>query len=196
MNTIYLRRAKQTDLDAIMVIINDAKAYLKAQQIPQWQDGHPDQAAIEHDITTQTGWVLISNAQIAGYAALQLTPEPTYQKLQGGKWSQPNQPYATIHRVAISQHFRGQHLSSMLFTNLLTVGQMQDINNFRIDTHPANQGMQHVVSNCGFKQRGTILINDQCDPHRIAYELNLGDHQRLTQVNNDFMQSLIDNLPK
>ena len=124
MNTIYLRRAKQTDLDAIMTIINDAKAYLKAQQIPQWQDGHPDQAAIEHDITTQTGWVLINNAQIATYAALQLTPEPTYQKLKGGNWSQPSQPYATIHRVAISQHFRGRQLvkckTLTIFGSILT----------------------------------------------------------------------------
>lgn len=196
MNTIYLRRAKQADLEPIMTIINDAKAYLKVQQIPQWQDGHPDQATIEHDIATQTGWVLINNAQVVGYAALQLTPELTYQKLQGGEWSQPDQPYATIHRVVISQKFRDQHLSSMLFTNLLTVGKMQDINNFRIDTHPSNQKMQHVISSWGFKQRGKILIDDQCDPHRIAYELNLSGHKRLTKVNNDFMQSLIDNLPK
>ncbi len=210
MAEIYLRRAQAQDLAAIMKIIDDAKNLLKKNGSPQWQNGYPNRETFAQDIATQTNWVLINGNKVAATATLQLTPEPTYRNItQGqwqqpdepyatihrvGQWQQPDEPYATIHRVAISSNYRGQGLSKLLFSNLLTVGQMQGIKNFRIDTHRNNKAMQHIVENFNFKRRGIIKVNDQNDPERLAYELNLGSHHKLTRINNNFMQPLIDKL--
>lgn len=194
MAEIYLRRAQAQDLAAIMKIIDDAKNLLKKNGSPQWQNGYPNRETFAQDIATQTNWVLINGNKVAATATLQLTPEPTYRNITQGQWQQPDEPYATIHRVAISSNYRGQGLSKLLFSNLLTVGQMQGIKNFRIDTHRNNKAMQHIVENFNFKRRGIIKVNDQNDPERLAYELNLGSHRKLTRINNNFMQPLIDKL--
>ncbi len=194
MAEIYLRRAQTQDLAAIMKIIDDAKNLLKKNGSPQWQNGYPNRETFAQDIATQTNWVLINGNKVAATATLQLTPEPTYRNITQGQWQQPDEPYATIHRVTISSNYRGQGLSKLLFSNLLTVGQMQGIKNFRVDTHRNNKAMQHVVENFNFKRRGIIKVNDQNDPERLAYELNLGSHHKLTRINNNFMQPLIDKL--
>ena len=194
MAEIYLRRAQLQDLTAIMKIIDDAKELLKKNGSPQWQNGYPDQETFTQDIVMQTNWILINDNKVVATATLQLTPEPTYRNITQGQWQQPDEPYATIHRVAISSNYRGQGLSKLLFSNLLTVGQMQGIKNFRVDTHRSNKAMQHIAENFNFKKRGTIKVNDQNDPERLAYELNLGSHHKLTRINNNFMQPLIDKL--
>lgn len=190
----YLRRAQLQDLPAIMKIIDDAKELLKKNGSPQWQNGYPNQENLTQDIAMQTNWVLINDNKVAATATLQLTPEPTYRNITQGQWQQPDEPYATIHRVAISSNYRGQGLSKLLFSNLLTVGQVQGIKNFRVDTHRSNKAMQHIAENFNFKKRGIIKVNDQNDPERLAYELNLGSHHKLTRINNNFMQPLIDKL--
>lgn len=194
MAEIYLRRAQLQDLTAIMKIIDDAKELLKKNGSPQWQNGYPDQETFTQDIMMQTNWILINDNKVVATATLQLTPEPTYRNITQGQWQQPDEPYATIHRVAISSNYRGQGLSKLLFSNLLTVGQMQGIKNFRVDTHRSNKAMQHIAENFNFKKRGIIKVNDQNDPERLAYELNLGSHHKLTRINNNFMQPLIDKL--
>lgn len=194
MAEIYSRRAQLQDLTAIMKIIDDAKELLKKNGSPQWQNGYPDQETFTQDIVMQTNWILINDNKVVATATLQLTPEPTYRNITQGQWQQPDEPYATIHRVAISSNYRGQGLSKLLFSNLLTVGQMQGIKNFRVDTHRSNKAMQHIAENFNFKKRGIIKVNDQNDPERLAYELNLGSHHKLTRINNNFMQPLIDKL--
>lgn len=194
MAEIFLRRAQVQDLDAIMQIIEQAKKFMKASGSPQWQDGHPNREMFAKDIAMQTNWVLVYDNEIAGTATLQLTPESSYQVIKQGQWARPNDPYATIHRVAISSKYRGHHLSSFLFSNLLTVGQMQGIKNFRLDTHEENKAMQHIAESFNFRQRGIITVEDKLDPQRIAYELNIGSDHQLHRINNDFMQPLIDNL--
>ncbi|MQB72102.1 GNAT family N-acetyltransferase [Lactobacillus reuteri] len=194
MAEIYLRRAQLQDLTAIMKIIDDAKELLKKNGSPQWQNGYPDQETFTQDIVMQTNWILINDNKVVATATLQLTPEPTYRNITQGQWQQPDEPYATIHRVAISSNYRGQGLSKLLFSNLLTVGQMQGIKNFRVDTHRSNKAMQYIAENFNFKKRGIIKVNDQNDPERLAYELNLGSHHKLTRINNNFMQPLIDKL--
>ncbi len=194
MAEIYLRRAQLQDLTAIMKIIDDAKELLKKNGSPQWQNGYPDQETFTQDIVMQTNWILINDNKVVATATLQLTPEPTYRNITQGQWQQPDEPYATIHRVAISSNYRGQGLSKLLFSNLLTVGQMQGIKNFRVDTHRSNKAMQHIAENFNFKKRGIIKVNDQNNPELLAYELNLGSHHKLTRINNNFMQPLIDKL--
>lgn len=194
MAEIYLRRAQLQDLPAIMKIIDDAKELLKKNGSPQWQNGYPNQENFTQDIAMQTNWILINDNKVVATATLQLTPEPTYRNITQGQWQQPDEPYATIHRVAIISNYRGQGLSKLLFSNLLTVGQMQGIKNFRVDTHRSNKAMQHIAENFNFKKRGIIKVNDQNDPERLAYELNLGSHHKLTRINNNFMQPLIDKL--
>lgn len=172
MAQISIRRATTADLDRIMEIVDQAKALLKADSSPQWQDGHPTRQMYADDIKAHTNWVLTVGNQIAGTATLQVTPEPSYENIEGA-WQRPDEKYATIHRIAISADFRGQHLSNYFVSNLITVGRLQGMDNFRLDTHPVNKRVQAIAKRFGFVKRGNIKVVDKNDPNRYAFELNL-----------------------
>lgn len=169
---IYTRLAKREDLPAIMDIIADAKAFLKASGSTQWQSGYPDQRAILTDILSQNGYCLIDGQEIVGYAAVIVGPDPNYQKIVGS-WTNEEDPYATIHRIALSQKFQGKHLAGNFFSNLLSLQVASGIHNFRVDTMKQNLPMQALAKKQGFKEQGIIQVEDPIDPNRIAFELNL-----------------------
>lgn len=172
MAEIYLRKSTLADLDNIMEIVEKAKSLLKKDGSPQWQDGHPDRKQFEADINGGFNWVLMVGDDIAGTATLADQPEDSYKKIEDGEWSGDDH-YLTIHRVAIASHFRGMQLSKQIFSNLLTVGITLGFSNFRIDTHPVNVRMQKLITDFGFKRKGTVHVEDKIDSRRFAYELNM-----------------------
>ncbi|MDY4003990.1 GNAT family N-acetyltransferase [Ligilactobacillus saerimneri] len=173
MANIYTRPAQMNDLPMIMKIIAGAKEFLKASGSPQWQTGYPATSDIELDIKNSHAYVLLVAGQVVGYAAVVIGNEPTYHTITKGSWANTTDPYATIHRMAISQDFRGQHLSHFFMTNIITLMASQGITNIRLDTYRLNQPVQKIAAKFDFSQRGEILVDDPLDPRRIAFELNL-----------------------
>ncbi|MGX4644511.1 GNAT family N-acetyltransferase [Holzapfeliella sp. JNUCC 80] len=171
-NTIYLRKGNFSDIQDIMIIIDEAKKFLQNQGSTQWQDGHPNINQIRQDVDEGVGQVLIVNNQVAGYVALTTNREESYLSIKGGKWMSDDS-YATIHRMAISSKFRGMHLSNYMMVSVISKGTDKNIYNFRVDTHPQNLIMQNILKSIGFQKRGQVKVDDKLDPNRMAFELNL-----------------------
>lgn len=173
MTLIYTRYADDNDLPEIMMIINEAKLFLKQSGSSQWQGNYPNENTIQTDIKNMNALVLMVDNQVAGYAASIVGKEATYQNIDGA-WKNNNDNYATFHRLAISSKYRGMHLASFMFSDLISIMASQGIRNFRIDTSRKNKIMQHLVVKHNFIERGIIQVEeDPADPSRIAYELNL-----------------------
>lgn len=172
MTTIFCRKATTADLPAIMAIINEAKSFLKAEGSPQWQSGDPNEKIILQDIAKDYSYVLILDGEIAATACLMMEDEPSYAKIDGA-WKNTNDPVATIHRIAISQKYRGQRLNDFFFSNLFTIAYAKGFKHIRIDTHAVNKRMQSVALRQGFKYRGLVQVPDPIDSNRYAYELEL-----------------------
>ncbi|KAI4315830.1 hypothetical protein C821_000225 [Lactobacillus intestinalis] len=98
--------------------------------------------------------------------------EPTYQEINGA-WKNELEDYATIHRICFSSDFQGQGLGKMFLSNIISLKYGQGISNFRVDTHKLNASMQALATHNGFEYRGIIQCNEDKDPARLAYELNL-----------------------
>jgi RimJ/RimL family protein N-acetyltransferase len=176
MTTSYLRKATKADLPAILAIIDDAKAYLKEQGINQWQSGYPTNQDIEKDIDQNISYVLMVDGKIASTAALWPDNDVNYNEMIEGSWrGNPDDTYMSIHRIAMSSHFRGQRLSEKMMSGLFTLSSQLGYDEVRIDTHPKNLGMQKVITNNGFEYRGVIDFVDEneVDTTRFAYQLYL-----------------------
>lgn len=168
----YLRKANDADLPQVMAIIAQAKAFLKASGSTQWQSGYPDQAAIAADLKAGNGWVLVCARKVAGYAAIPLGPDPHYAAIDGA-WRNTRDPYAVIHRMAVSADMRGHHLSDALVNQAIAIFVNHGVKNFRIDTGFGNQIVQQLAKSHGFEKRGVIKVDDPIESRRFAYELNL-----------------------
>ena len=168
----FTRRAKIQDVDAIVEIIKDAKALLKAAGSPQWQSGYPNRETILDDIKNNNGYVFVVGNQVAAYAAVVVGSDPNYAKIDGA-WQNNDDPYATVHRICISSDFQGQGLAGIFYSNILSLLYARGVRNFRVDTYKLNKPMQKLTKNNGYGYRGIIQVEDPIDPDRLAYELNL-----------------------
>lgn len=171
MSTIFMRTATTNDIPDMMRVIASARKFLGDQGIPQWQGTYPDQAAIEQDIATGIGRVLVVDGKVAGLAALVVGPDPHYLRIDGEGWL-ADVPYLAVHRFALDGSIRGKQLSRVFLSNIMSEAYRRGFTDLRVDTHAQNVIMQHAITGMGFDFRGIVYM-DEPVPERNAYEVRL-----------------------
>ncbi|TLQ12772.1 GNAT family N-acetyltransferase [Lactococcus raffinolactis] len=164
-----IEKAKLTDLSEIVAVIESARAFLKAQEIDQWQkSAYPAAADVRSDIENNVAYVLKVDGKVAAYAAVMTGFDPAYDLIHGA-WRNDSHDYVTVHRMAVSTAFSGQALGQGFLTSVFeTFSTYQD---FRVDTHPDNQIMQHILTKLGFEKCGVVMFEGA----RWAYQKVLED---------------------
>lgn len=147
MSNIYLRQSTLDDLPRVIDIIEGAKKTLRDRGVDQWQQGYPDNEILKQDIQEDISYVLMLDGEVVGVAALQQGYDKNYQDMTSGAWSDNSEvTYSIIHRIAVEAGHQGQHLSASLIQQLLTMSYYLGYRDVRIDTHPENLVMQHVIT--------------------------------------------------
>jgi Sortase and related acyltransferases len=161
------------DIPQVIQIINDAKQYLKASRIPQWQNGYPNEETIAGDIIDGTGFVLIDNDIVVGTVCVSFAGEATYDKIYEGYWLTVTDPFAVVHRIAISDALKGHNYATKMLDYIVELCLEKDIHSIKIDTHKENRAMQRLLKKNGFTYCGIILLDADSaeqDLERIAFE--------------------------
>ena len=166
-----LKLATTNNLDEIMKIINDAKLYLKNQNLKQWNqdDGYPTKNDLLKDINNQTCYIYLENDEIIGTMSIIFTPDENYEEIKGN-WL-TNNTYASIHRIAI----KNTHHNKKIGVNMLLEAEKIVLNNnvssIKIDTHNLNKPMTKTILNAGYTYCGIITLKrSNTDNLRDAYE--------------------------
>lgn len=175
MTVKFVRKAVKDDITTIMSILQKAKKFLAEENIPQWQNGYPDLKVVEDDISKGYAYVLIVGKSVAGVATLFQEEDSNYHKIYAGEWAHQKKMkrYTSIHRIAIDENYRGEHLSDFFFSNLLTIAYQLGFRQVRIDTHVLNKRMQHIIDKAGFNYAGVVYMDDNSEDRRNAYQLFL-----------------------
>ena len=168
-----LRKAKSTELDEIMLIIEDGREFLRQQGINQWQHGSPSKETIEQGIKNQTSYVyeidrnIVATAMITNY-------DRDYEK-SPTLWSKCDN-YLVIHRIATKKNKRNQGVGRQFLSAIEEFAKKENIDYIRIDTHKDNKIMRKLLSNFGFVELGEIKLtmkNNLDDKERIACEIKV-----------------------
>ena len=156
-----IRQALFSDLPQIMSIYAYARRFMAEHGNPtQWGSTRPTEADISARIARNELFVLEDNSSIHGVFAFILGEDPTYRVIENGQWLS-DAPYGTIHAVASDGCIHG------LLTQVVAYC-LQTTRHLRIDTHPDNLIMQHVITKNGFTKCGIIHVADGSP--RFAYE--------------------------
>ncbi|MGL5694237.1 MAG: GNAT family N-acetyltransferase, partial [Peptostreptococcaceae bacterium] len=139
-------------------------------KIDQWQNGYPNNQSIESDIEKSESYVLEKHDEIIATAAISFNGESTYDEIHEGKWIS-NDPYAVIHRVAVSEDKKGNGVAGELFNKLEEICTKNNVYSIKIDTHRENKSMQRFLEKHGYKYCGVIYLLDKNE--RVAFEKNL-----------------------
>ncbi len=162
------RKTKPADVERVMELIDGAKLYFRQHNVPQWQDGYPNDVTIRGDIAAGQSYVLCTDTgRIAGTMALQLGGEPTYDKIIGGAWLTEG-PYAVVHRIAVDGQLKQRGYASELLRESERIARASGAVSVRVDTHEINMPMQRLLKKNGYQFCGTIHLADGAP--RFAFE--------------------------
>ncbi|HAT55807.1 MAG TPA: GNAT family N-acetyltransferase [Lactobacillus sp.] len=175
---VTLHFADMNDLPAIKDIITDARDFLAEQGIDQWQDGYPEDSVIAGDIERgETVALKDDEGTILAIASLVKGIDHPYEAIVDGNWrvTGTETNYVSIHRVAMAKASRGHHLTHDFFDLMLEQIQADpEVESVRIDTHPQNFGMQHVIETNGFDYIGLVPVTGgKPDETNVAYDMVL-----------------------
>ena len=168
-----LRKAKNTELEKIVIIIEDGREFLRQQRINQWQHGFPSKETIEQDIKEQTSYVYEIDRNIVATAML-TNYDRDYENYPT-LWSKCDN-YLVIHRIATIKNKRNQGVGRQFLSAIVEFAKKENIDYIRIDTHKDNKIMRKFLSNFGFVELGGIKLtmkNNLDNKERIAYEIKV-----------------------
>lgn len=170
---ISCRPATDDDIDGIMLIVRQARNYLKNHRVDQWQGEYPTQDIFAADIANGECYAVTYGERLAGFFCLTEAPESGYDKITDGKWHGEGK-YCTLHRMAIEAQFRGTSLSDMLIDIADDMARAKGAECVRTDTHRKNKAMQRLLKRKGYVYRGNVLVDEAGhDPARQAFEKKL-----------------------
>lgn len=157
-------------LDEVCRITDEAKAQLRRMGVDQWQRGYPAREFWLADIESKRVWLAVEGERVLGAFLFQTAPDISYGTIDGAWLS--NGPYATIHRVCVSDHCKGQGVAGAMFAHAFGMAREQGFPSVRIDTHEGNLPMQSALKKAGFQFCGGITLIGGCEDGnpRIGFE--------------------------
>ena len=165
------RPAAAEDIEAIMPMVEAARAGMKRQGIDQWQGIYPAAEDIGRDIEKGECFAVLHGGELAAFFVLSTAQEESYAGISDGKWS-ADMEYCVLHRCAVAAKYRGSGMSGFMMKCAEEQAGKFDRRCIRTDTHRKNKAMQRLLRESGYRYRGNITIS--CEPShdsaRQAYE--------------------------
>ena len=168
---VSCRPAAAEDIEAISLIFRQARNSLKKHRVDQWQGGYPNGESARADMERGEAYVMTYGECVAGYFCLSQRPDPNYNDLTDGKWSNDG-PYCVIHRSAVGAEFRGTGMADKLMDAAEELTRSFGVGTIRVDTHRHNESMKALLKRRGFRYRGNVLVRTEegHDPRRQAFD--------------------------
>ncbi len=148
-----LRKAVYGDIEELMRVFSQARMAQRRAGFMQWDDGYPSADVLRSDIDNSIGFVLDDCGKIAGYVAI-ATKDCEYDR-HPELWD-VTASYAVLHRIALSDGYRGRRLSGELFDLAERHAFGKGACFVRIDTGVENKPMQHILSKRGYAKLGCV----------------------------------------
>ena len=164
------RRANLDDLPAILDICAQAKAFLRACGVDQWQDGYPDETDFRQDIERGECHVFEDAGRIVAMVTLSTREEPVYRDIRGA-WRSDG-PYAVMHRSAVCDDYRGRGVAHGFVELCQALCAAHGLHSIRVDTHAHNRPMRALLERSGFVLCGEVyyVYSPGKVNARVAYE--------------------------
>lgn len=177
------RPAVPAEADAVLSLVADGRAALRALDIDPWQGGNPTAEEIEADLANGRTRVAVGDdGRLLGTLAF-VVGEPDYDRVLSGAWrvESPNDPargeprYAALHRLCVSARAKRQGVATFMVRQACEEARGLGLVAVRADTHEGNLPMQRTFEKCGMARCCTVDITNPLESTklRLGYEIAL-----------------------
>lgn len=148
----HTRPAVAEDIDRVLEVMAQGRAYQRRQGNIQWADDYPSRELITRDI--ERGWAMVweVGGQVEGFAAVKARDDGYDGVVIPGP--APRIDWCVVHRLALSDCCRGKGMAQQFLCDIIAIVFAAGTKEVRIDTGLANTAMQHVAERLGFRLLG------------------------------------------
>ncbi len=165
-----IRKAEQTDIDAILNMTKACAKAMIAKGIYQWNENYPTKNAFLNDLKRNELYVLLDSDKIIGSIVVSTLMDEEYIPI---KWLTKNENNVYIHRLAIHPEYQAKGFAQKLMSFAETFAIENNYSSIRLDTFSKNKRNQKFYELRGYKRLGDIYFPKQSEFPFYCYELVL-----------------------
>lgn len=165
-----IRKAKQTDIEAILTMTKACAKAMIAKGIYQWNEHYPTEVAFINDLKRNELYVLLDRDKIIGSIVISTLMDEEYILI---KWLSKNENNIYIHRLAIHPEYQEKGFAKKLMSFAETFAIENNYSSIRLDTFSKNERNQKFYELRGYKRLGDIFFPKQSEFPFYCYELVL-----------------------
>ena len=152
---MIIRKAKISDLKAIMEMYKSCVKGMVTNGIDQWDDTYPNIVTINQDLEKQSYYVVEIEGEIIGGINIDQNQDPTYLDI---KWEDQSDSFLVVHRLGVKEEFWNKKIGKdlMLFTEGLVIE--KGLKSIRLDTYSGNPKAMEFYKRLGYNELGSINL--------------------------------------
>lgn len=168
--TLVLRPLQRNEVTQAWDIVLQARTDMLQKGRRQWTEHYPSEHDVLADLEKGHAFLLLDMERPVGYTAISFDGEPAYDALEGSWLSL--QPYAVVHRTAVSPAERGRGYARSMFVAAEELCRRRGVHSVKVDTNFDNVEMLNFLPRLGFKHCGTVYYpdTDGSRKERLAFE--------------------------
>lgn len=158
-----IRKAKFSDIDTIMSIINETVEEMKSYGNTQWDNNYPNNETFINDIKNDSLYVYEEDNYIKGFVCIDNNEAKEYKNLN---WSLYEKCMVT-HRMAINSKFRNSGIASKLMDFCEELALKNGVRYLKADTYSLNIKMNSFFKKRGYKFIGKVFFTGKEKPFYV-----------------------------
>jgi GNAT superfamily N-acetyltransferase len=153
--TATIRHASPEDAPALLQLVRDCVAAMRAADIEQWDEIYPDAAVIARDIAAGTLQVMCDDDDIDACITIDRNMDPLWKDLD---WNREGDPAAVVHRLMVHPSQQGRGLAKQFMRHAEAVARNMDCRSIRLDSFLQNPAAMALYSRLGYRPTGTAMM--------------------------------------
>ncbi|MBQ9664517.1 MAG: tRNA (guanosine(37)-N1)-methyltransferase TrmD [Oscillospiraceae bacterium] len=168
---VTCRPAGEEDLPCLLQIREEARRSLARHGVDQWQGTYPAEEDFRREIAAGECFLVLHGGETAAFFTLSVNPEPGYDGIRDGRWSEPPS-YAVLRHAAVAAAYRGSGLAEALLRLAEDRTRALGRRSIRTATHRKNKPALRLLRETGYRYRGNADLDTEPghDPARQCYE--------------------------
>jgi ribosomal protein S18 acetylase RimI-like enzyme len=162
-----IRPGTPEDIDALMGLVADVVAGMRAAGIEQWDEIYPDRGTVENDLRGGALFKWEEGRDIMGMAVLDEKPDPAWAEVA---WTIPARRPLVVHRLCVSPRFRGRGLARRMMAFAEAYASERGHDALRLDAFTLNPVALRLYDALGYRRAGLAALRKgifQCFEKRI-----------------------------
>jgi GNAT superfamily N-acetyltransferase len=152
---LSIRKAVLEDAEALLRLLRDCVAAMRAAGIEQWDEVYPNADTVVGDTRVGTLDVLCDGDEIGACITIDQNFDPLWA---GMDWSAEGEPAGAVHRLMVHPSWQGRGCAKRLMLHAEEVVRVKGWRSIRLDSFLANAAAMALYPRLDYRKTGEAML--------------------------------------